>query len=131
PEMYASPEVQQWRRALSDRQATFDRVKATAGEQHEAYQNAEKDVVNARAELSRARALVIERLKNEMDLANSTRSVRQNYLNEIDRYRTQVNSKGIDYASLQRMQEAQAGLLESLTTQLAEQGAQASAIRNN
>lgn len=131
PEMYASAEVQQWRRTLSDRQATFDRIRSQLGEEHDSYRAAQQDVANARAEVNRARALVIERLRNEMIVADRTRTVRQNYLSEIDRYRTQVNSKGIDYASLQRMQEAQAGLLETLTTQLAEQGAQASAIRNN
>ncbi len=130
-EMFASPEVQQWRRTLSDRQANFERIKSQLGEQHEAYLNAEKEVANARAELSRARALVIEALRNDMVTAERTRDVRQRNLEAIEQVRTQVNSKGIDYKSLERMRDAQTELLQTLTTQVTEQGTQASAIRNN
>ncbi|GMV20219.1 MAG: hypothetical protein AMXMBFR57_01680 [Acidimicrobiia bacterium] len=131
PEMFRSAEVQQWRRELANRQATFDRIRSQLGEQHDSYRAAQQDVANAQAELSRARTLVIERLKNEMDEAEATRSVRQRSLEAIEQVRTQVNSKGIDYKSLERMRDAQTELLQTLTTQVTEQGTQASAIRNN
>lgn len=129
PDMYADRDVQQWRVELANRRAELETI--VVGKDHPTYREALKKVTHAEGELERARTLVKERLRREVETADMLARVKQGTLRSMQDLRSQMGTKGIDYQAMVRYRESQATTLAELQLGLQQAQIQAGLIQNN
>jgi succinoglycan biosynthesis transport protein ExoP len=129
PDMYADRDVQQWRVELANRRAELETI--VVAKDHPIYREALKKVTHAEAELERARTLVKERLRREVETADMLARIKQGTLRSMQDLRAQMGTKGIDYQAMVRYRESQATTLAELQLGLQQAQIQAGLIQNN
>jgi len=129
PDMYADRDVQQWRVELANRRAELETI--VVAKDHPIYREALKKVTHAEGELERARTLVKERLRREVETADMLARIKQGTLRSMQDLRSQMGTKGIDYQAMVRYRESQATTLAELQLGLQQAQIQAGLIQNN
>jgi polysaccharide biosynthesis transport protein len=112
--MYSDREVVQWKEELRRRQSDLNAL--TVGAEHPTFVAAQQAVNEAQRELTQARTMVVERLRQDMLKAQRELVVAERNLQVVRDMQNAAGATGIDLDSLARIRDVDTELLKSLQT---------------